>query len=128
MVGPWKVRAELFEGSTFQDATEVPTDWLAKRAVISMQDFMDGKIEYFVETPSVIDSDTGSRSPKPLVFCEFTKDNRPLAWKNCDLRIQSTLPLLCTRSSDYSSNNDGKDAKEHDNQSSLVRVSLKLLN
>jgi hypothetical protein len=90
-VGPWRIRAEIFEGSSFQDALETPTDWLGKKAISSMEAFMDGHIEYYVEAPTWMDK----KSPRPLVFHRFSKADRPQAWKNSDLRIQSTLPLVC---------------------------------
>lgn len=87
---------------------------------------MDGKIQYFIEAPIIrIDTETGCNVFKPLVFCQFSKDNRPQSWKNCDLRIQATLPLLCNN--DFSRHeNNIMIGKEHGNQSSLIRVSIEL--
>mmetsp|Transcript_19341 Transcript_19341/g.54780 ORF Transcript_19341/g.54780 Transcript_19341/m.54780 type:complete len:81 (+) Transcript_19341:2-244(+) len=45
---------------------------------------MEGRIKYFVEVPD----------PGVLTFTQFTKSNRPMAWKNSDAKIQATLPLL----------------------------------
>lgn len=120
MVGPWTVRAELMEdGSSFQDTTQQPIDWLKKRAVTSMEQFMDGSVEYFVEIPH----DHGLETMKtPLVFGPFDKNNRPEAWKNSDLRIQSTLPLVFVDTSSNSSR-----GRSESSSTSLVRVSLEVI-
>lgn len=65
---------------------------LAQKALPSMETLMDGKIEYYVESPTwYVD---GVYQPRPLVFCVFKKADRPLAWKNTDQKVQSTLPLI----------------------------------
>ena len=133
IVGPWKVRPEFFEGTGFHDAAEVPTDWLAKKAVPSMEYLMDGKIEYFIETPTWFDKNSNQFVPKPLIFCDFDKKDRPRAWKNGDLRIQTTLPLL---GNDIVAANIMKDRKgntcsdeeEQSNPLRLIRVSIELVN
>jgi hypothetical protein len=92
---------------------------LAKKAVLSMEVFMDGKIEYFVEATA-----------RPLVFRRFSKTDRPKAWKNCDLRIQSTLPVLGI--DDTSIGNGSKlehsESESCTNSEHLIRVSMALRN
>ncbi|KAG7337842.1 tRNAIle-lysidine synthetase [Nitzschia inconspicua] len=122
MVGPWNVRVETLDGSSFQDAAEEPTDWLAKRAVSSMENFMNGKIEYYLEVRAVSDT---SHSPSLLVFGQFNKSNRPEAWKNSDLKIQSTLPLLCIDNANEDTNNQDTDGSPT-TTTTLIRVSLEL--
>jgi hypothetical protein len=87
-VGPWKVTAEILSGKVDgQDAFR-----LAQKAVASFSDVMDGSIEYHVSAPTW--QEQNSFVPRPLVFSQFTKTSRPTAWKNSDLKIQTTLPLL----------------------------------
>jgi tRNA(Ile)-lysidine synthetase-like protein len=125
MVGPWKIRSEIFKSSSFHDdEMENPTAFLSKRAVSSMEGFMDGKMEYFIEAPIWTDTETGFSFLKPLVFCQCSKDNRPPGWKNSDLRIQATLPLLCNN--DFSRHEESS-GKDQGNQTTLVRVSLELV-
>ena len=91
-VGPWKVQSDLAEprtGSIPIDSTEL----LRQKAVPSMDEFMEGKIEYYLSVPTILDDNI--YVPQPLVLCpEFSKASRPASWKNTDLKIQSTLPLL----------------------------------
>jgi hypothetical protein len=70
--------------------------YLTKKAVATMDDLMKGKIEYYIESPCRFDQECRRYCPPTaLVFRPtFTKVDRPHAWKQCDLRIQSTLPLL----------------------------------
>eukprot|EP00533_Pseudo-nitzschia_delicatissima_P003670 CAMPEP_0116108408 /NCGR_PEP_ID=MMETSP0327-20121206/16769_1 /TAXON_ID=44447 /ORGANISM="Pseudo-nitzschia delicatissima, Strain B596" /LENGTH=775 /DNA_ID=CAMNT_0003601317 /DNA_START=329 /DNA_END=2656 /DNA_ORIENTATION=- len=119
-VGPWVVRTEVVQHSllespkVFHDSLQSPENLLAKKAVLSMEAFMEGKVEYFVAAPA---SETDE--VKPLVFRSFSKLDRPRAWKNCDLRVQTTLPLLGIDESLIS-----KDSKTE----RLVRVSMILKN
>jgi hypothetical protein len=123
-VGPWKIRSEIFIGSSFHDITLQSVDWLSKRAILSMDSFMDGKVEYFLEAPIWTNTESGCSFSKPLVFYQFHKDNRPQAWKNSDLRIQATLPLLCNN---HFSSHEHWNGKEQGNQRSLIRVSMELM-
>ena len=91
MVGPWVVRSEVLP-----ESSGPPETVLAKKAVISMEAFMDGKVEYVVAAPTQKEKATGGFVPKPLIFRHFSKVDRPKAWKNCDLRVQTTLPVLGT--------------------------------
>lgn len=111
-VGPWKVFSEVV---TDPDVDEDAL--LNQKAVSCMEDLFDGHITYYIETPTVVDG--GSELPWPLVFVsEFTKESRPRAWKQTDLKLQSTLPLLGTDEA----------AKELTEGASrwLIRVSLML--
>mmetsp|Transcript_14554 Transcript_14554/g.40436 ORF Transcript_14554/g.40436 Transcript_14554/m.40436 type:complete len:877 (-) Transcript_14554:182-2812(-) len=94
MVGPWKVRAEIVSETSSEDSSQPSNSFLEKRAVISMEAFMNGNIEYFLSAPTSYDKESGDFIPRPLVFRQFSKADRPRAWKSCDLRIQSTLPVL----------------------------------
>jgi len=87
-VGPWVVCAEIVS-----DKGDCPEKFrLTQNAIISMEAFMEGNIEYYVESPTWrIDC---KFQPRPLVFCVFKKADRPMAWKNSNLKIQSTLPLV----------------------------------
>lgn len=71
-------------------------NWLLGiKAVKSMEHFMDGFIEYYMQVPSFTDSITQQNCPIPLVIVsDFTSGSRPLAWKSSDMKIQSTLPIL----------------------------------
>jgi hypothetical protein len=63
---------------------------LGTKAVRSLECFMDGVVEYYLQIPSWPDD-----TPRPLVIVsDFFRESRPLAWKSCDLKIQSTLPIL----------------------------------
>ena len=93
-VGTWNVRAEIVS-----ERADCPDTFrLAQKALPSMDDFMDGGIEYYLETPTW--HENGILVPRPLVFCRFTKGSRPDAWKNNErnrnlyLKVQETLPLL----------------------------------
>ena len=136
MVGPWKVRSEVASGASFQqESSQLPDTWLTKKAVLSMESFMDGNVEYFVSAPTWFDEDIGDFIPRPLVFRQFSKADRPRAWKNCDLRIQSTLPVL---GNDVIASNTVKDligsgltnevdGETQTNLERLVRVSIKFM-
>ena len=116
MVGPWVVRTEIVTESDTKDSTEL----LDKKAVPSMEGFLDGRVEYFLSAPTFLDESSNSFIPKPLVFRTFSKTNRPRAWKSCDLRIQSTLPVLGINDS----NGGGSDNAPQ----RLIRVSMALRN
>ena len=92
-VGPWSVTARVL-----RDKCADQSLLLEKKAVPSWDSFMEGNIRYVMEVPiqnSVI---------RPLVFVsEFSKQSRPSAWRNSDMKIQATLPLL---------RNDEEGAKE----------------
>ena len=88
-----------------------------------MDHFMEGCIEYYLEAPTSYIS--GNFVPFPLVFCEFRKKDRPLAWKNTDLKLQTTLPLLGIDEAASDAALKEKGAKE-DTLMRLVRVTLKL--
>lgn len=84
-VGPWVVKTELVANSA-----ETDVNLLEQKAVESVESVMTGQIHYYLE---VLETENGEQSP--LVFIEnFTKETRPPCWKNTDLRIESTLPVL----------------------------------
>lgn len=93
-VGPWNIKPEIVS-----EKGDCPDTFrLAQKAVLSMDHFMDGRIEYYLETPTW--QENGKLVPRPLVFSRFTKSSRPDAWKNNErnrnlyLKVQETLPLL----------------------------------
>jgi hypothetical protein len=93
---------------------------------------MDGKIEYFIEAPTWFDKNSNQFLPKPLIFCDFDKYDRPRAWKNGDLRIQTTLPLLGndTVAANVIKDRKGNAGSHEDEQSNplrLIRVSIELI-
>lgn len=91
-VGPWSVFSEVVSTDADDDEEEI---LLNQKAVSSMGDLFDGRISYYLKTPTMDDGD--SELPWPLVFVsEFTRETRPRAWKKTDLKLQSTLPLLGT--------------------------------
>ena len=127
-VGPWTVRSEIVSHES--DCQE--TFRLAQKAMPSMEDLMNGKIEYFITSPTwYVD---GKFSPRPLVFCHFTKATRPAAWKSCDLKVQQTLPILGNDATAEAAmkNLEGSglihqiDGLEQPNPTRLIKVSLEL--
>ena len=81
-VGPWLIRATVVEpnGRSAESLLE-------QKAVVTMEGFMTGDIEYYVKVDKL--------NPSPLVFVsEYSKASRPHAWKNTDAKLQTTLPLL----------------------------------
>lgn len=120
MVGPWVARAEIVS-----DKGDCPDKFrLAEKAVVSMEAFMEGNIEYYIESPTWYLG--GGFQPRPLVFCDFKKADRPMAWKNSDLKIQSTLPLV---GNDSIATGALQSPQTHDgepNPTRLVRVVIRL--
>eukprot|EP00980_Cylindrotheca_fusiformis_P022144 scaffold9041_cov171-Cylindrotheca_fusiformis.AAC.4 len=117
-IGPWTVRAETANSNKVGDSEVL---LLAKKAIPSMEALMDGHIEYFIQSPNW--NIEGRFQPRPLKFCRFRKPHRPAAWKNTDLKVQSTLPLL---GNDDIANGAIGNEKEETNSASLVRVVLSL--
>ena len=92
-----------------------------------MDAFMNGEVEYFIAAPAFQQENSESFAVRPLVFRSFSKSDRPRAWKNCDLRIQTTLPVLGI--DDSSISKDGDFSGEGSNTSErLIRISMKLRN
>ena len=89
IVGPWSISYACLGSSP-----EVARSLLEEKAVPSMDHFLKGEIQYHMTVP-LLESEDGSLHVKPLVFDKFQKENRPLAWKQGDIKIQETLPLLC---------------------------------
>ncbi len=116
-MGPWVVRAEILS-----EDTGSPDALLNEKAVLSMEKFMDGEVEYFVSAPAIGEENSGTCATRPLVFRSFSKADRPKAWKGCDLRIQSTIPVLGIDPS------IPKDAEGSDKSECLIRVSMALRN
>lgn len=83
-VGPWTIKTEIIP------ASEEVKGLLKVKAAKDVEGVLTGKIEYYIE---VMETEDGEQPP--LVFIEnFTKETRPPCWKNADLRIEATLPIL----------------------------------
>ncbi len=134
LVGPWWIRSDVVEVEQSDRQR-----YLAKKAIPTMDFLMEGKIEYYIEVPTIFDNESRRPIPRPPVFRKFTKVDRPQAWKQCDLRIQTTLPLLGNDES--TSTTKGKETAEvglagddwngrvlEPNSTCLVRISLELHN
>eukprot|EP00978_Attheya_sp_CCMP212_P000088 scaffold168_cov53-Attheya_sp.AAC.5 len=101
--GPWKVVAEPVSLDSVKNELHAQ-ELLEKKAVPSINMFMKGSISYFLKV-SIQTDDTHETAdnlksmvaddqfPSPLVFLIFSRQSRPLAWKNADLKIQTILPL-----------------------------------
>ena len=120
------VRTEVVPESVVKDSSQFPESWLEKKAVFSMESFMDGEVEYFVAAPVFWEKVSETFVVRPLVFRNFSKSNRPRAWKNCDLRIQSTLPVLGIADDSSIRKEDHSDGNESVNPDRIVRVSMAL--
>ena len=99
VVGPWTVSAVVKKFCHFSDDEKEAS--VKQKAVPSMDSFMEGFIEYYLEVPTKPKDETKNEkdesdySPMSLVFVDsFKKQTRPPAWKNSDEKIQETLPLL----------------------------------
>jgi len=92
MVGPWVIESQIEKNVSKSNVNIL----LEKKAIPSFESFMDGKIEYFMKVPIHCHSESPNQPiTYPLVVLqEFSKKNRPLAWKNTDMKIQSTLPII----------------------------------
>lgn len=95
-IGPWLIRATSMERA---DETI-----LHKKPFLDMKDFMRGTFKYYLEVPK-------DCSKLAVTEGQFNKSNRPLGWKNCDLKIESTLPLI-----------GRPDKNEDDSQVLIVKV------
>jgi len=111
VIGPWSVTSEI--------VLSIESDQLIrKKAVENIEDLMLGEIEYYVK---VLTMNNGEL--QPLIFIDkFTKESRPPSWKNADLKVELTLPII---------GNDEPTAKllsvQGDrNQERVARVTLKL--
>lgn len=133
-MGPWVITAQIV--SERADCPE--TFRLAQKALPSMDHFMNGTIEYFIEVPTW--KDNGKFVPRPLVVSRFTKASRPSAWKNNEsnrnlyLKVQETLPLLgndeIAQSAETNPIGNGcihdVDGEQQINPKRLVRVTIRL--
>lgn len=88
-IGPWVISSDLVRVSLSEKELE---KWLTRKAVASMEEFMEGSIEYFLSVPTWQVNNT--YEPRPLVYTSFLKETRPKAWKNIDMKIQDVLPLV----------------------------------
>ena len=85
-VGPWTIKTAAVEETETGKRTELEQ----LKAIVSMEAFMGGYIRYYFKAPIL-----GPSSSPQLAFpLRFTKISRPKAWKNSDLKIESTLPIV----------------------------------
>jgi len=85
-VGPWTIKTAAVEETETGKRTELEQ----LKAIVSMEAFMSGYIRYYFKAPIL-----GPSSSPQLAFpLRFTKISRPKAWKNSDLKIESTLPIV----------------------------------
>ena len=83
-VGLWTIKtAAIDENDEWRELEK-------QKAIKSMEAFMAGYIQYYFKVPLV----ETSSSPQLIFPGRFTKIGRPKAWKNSDLKIESTLPLV----------------------------------
>ena len=85
-VGPWTIRTDVLVGTETDKWSELEK----LKAVESMEAFMGGYVQYYFKVPLP----EPSSSPQLTFPGRFTKIGRPKAWKNGDLKIESTLPLV----------------------------------
>ncbi len=82
-VGPWTIQTEIVSSSEENSLLKI-------KAIEAIEDLMSGNIQYYVK---VLETDTNHIQPLTLIE-KFTKDTRPISWKNVDLKVESTLPIL----------------------------------
>ena len=88
-VGPWSVTARVLPDDCTDDDDD-KSRLLERKAVSSWDSFMEGEVRYVLQVPI-----QNKAVIRPLVFVsEFSKLSRPSAWRNIDMKIQATLPLL----------------------------------
>jgi hypothetical protein len=88
-VGPWEIMVHNMKDTLSANEAK---ECLESRAIFSMEDLMEGSLEYYLEVPGLsMNEDAESRY---LVFTKFTKSTRPEAWKSVNTKIQEVLPLL----------------------------------
>lgn len=67
---------------------------LARPAIPSWDDFMEGRIVYHLRGPSSTDAQSKVHIRPLVLLSEFRRETRPESWKNSlDLRLEGTLPL-----------------------------------
>ncbi|CAB9501383.1 lysidine synthase [Seminavis robusta] len=118
-VGPWIIEAELCLVENESERVAL----LKRKAVPSMDHFMAGYLEYYLEVPNLPtlpNNKESAFSPAPLIFSSsFDRATRPSAWKSTDDKIQDNLPLLGN-----SASSQGSMGLQADNPMSLVRITL----
>ena len=99
-VGPWTVTTRRYKLNE-QHASEK----LEQKVFSTMEAFMEGEYEYWLEIPPTIGLVNNSNDSSDklqsvdinqprLVFTTFVKRTRPKAWKGIDPKMQHSLPLL----------------------------------
>lgn len=118
-VGPWSIEAEIVPD---ESGGAVAESLLKERALESIDQLMQGSIQYYLQVPITSDGFMSN----PLVFVTgYTKPTRPTAWKGFDLKVEQTLPLLGV---DYSriDNDPSKDVMIYAKNWVLCKVQLSL--
>ena len=101
-VGPWTMTTSCYK---LDEKSAI--NKLEQRVFISMEAFMEGEFEYWLEIPppfALLNNTNGDNltdqlqsldiNQRQLLFTTFVKRTRPKAWKGIDPKIQDSLPLL----------------------------------
>jgi len=88
-IGPWLISTERVNSVSQSDQA---IKLLEKKAMESWDQLMEGYIEYTVTVPLRSLQETDDL--KLVIVKDFTQRSRPMAWKNTDLKVQATLPIL----------------------------------
>lgn len=111
-IGPWTISAEIVSAN--EDSI-----LLKKKAIQNIEDLMSGEINYYLY---VLEKVTGEIHPLTIVD-SFCKETRPVSWKNCDLKVEETLPIL---GNDVETTKLLADSTALDLSTRLVKICLKL--
>jgi tRNA(Ile)-lysidine synthetase-like protein len=89
-IGPWKVSTMICQSLSAEEARSN----LERKPFKSMEAFMEGSFEYWLDVAVIHNPDEPSLSVPLLCFTTFVKRTRPQAWKGIDPKIQDSIPLL----------------------------------
>jgi tRNA(Ile)-lysidine synthetase-like protein len=89
-IGPWNVSTVVVQNLS---AEEARTN-LERKPFMSMEAFMEGSFEYWLDVSVYRNPKEPSLLLPLLCFATFIKRTRPQAWKGIDPKIQDSLPLL----------------------------------
>jgi tRNA(Ile)-lysidine synthetase-like protein len=135
-VGPWIITVSILNDGEAALDEKSQLKLKQKKAIDSMEHFMEGVIEYFLPAQGarVTKNGTLCGSSLALNFAKFSKYNRPPCWRGIDPKIQQILPLVGI-DADVSpeDNHDGCNTGgtvdgnvATDNAAQLVKITLKL--
>jgi tRNA(Ile)-lysidine synthetase-like protein len=104
--GPWKVTAVIDQEAS-KATSDSKEEKLCRRAILSMDKFMEGTIEYHIESQIL----STAKGPTPLVFQTLSKATRPRCWKSHDLKLQEKLPIASVDDTTAAALRDVQDVK-----------------